>query len=103
MTLARTMRSMPAMPMADSSPPMVVGIRHTSSATSTVIVTTEPLPGARHRILRERRQRGGGQQEHQRHHGQQDRERDLVRRARARRAFDHGDHAIEEAFAFAAA
>ncbi len=26
---------MPAMPMADSSPPMVVGIRHTSSDTST--------------------------------------------------------------------
>jgi hypothetical protein len=25
---------MPAMPMADSRPPMVVGIRHTSSATS---------------------------------------------------------------------
>jgi hypothetical protein len=30
------MRSMPAMPMAESSPPMVVGIRQTSSATSTV-------------------------------------------------------------------
>ena len=26
---------MPAMPIADNSPPIVVGIRHTSSATST--------------------------------------------------------------------
>ena len=102
MTLARTMRSMPAMPMADSRPPMVVGIRHTSSATSTVSVTTEPVPALVDRVLRERRQRGGGQQEHQRHHGEQDGERDLVRRARALRAFDHRDHAIEEAFAFAA-
>ena len=36
-TLACIMRLMPAMPMADSRPPMVVGIRHTSSATSTVM------------------------------------------------------------------
>ena len=34
-TLCCTSRSMPAMPIADSSPPMVVGIRHTSSETST--------------------------------------------------------------------
>ena len=31
-TLRRTSRSMPAMPMADSSAPIVVGIRQTSSA-----------------------------------------------------------------------
>ena len=37
-TLNRTRRSIPAMPMAESSPPIVVGIRQTSSATS---VTTE--------------------------------------------------------------
>src|ERR1017187_4249552 len=37
MTLAWIMRSMPAMPIADSRPPIVVGIRHTSNATSTVI------------------------------------------------------------------
>ncbi len=36
------MRLMPATPMADSSPPMVVGMRHTSSATSAVIVTGAP-------------------------------------------------------------
>ena len=46
MTLAWIMRSMPAMPMADSRPPMVVGIRHTSSATSTVIVIGVPWPAA---------------------------------------------------------
>ena len=34
-TLRCTSRSMPAMPIADSSAPMVVGIRQTSSATST--------------------------------------------------------------------
>ncbi len=42
MTLACIMRLMPATPIADSSPPMVVGIRHTSSAMSAVIVTGVP-------------------------------------------------------------
>ena len=42
MTLACIMRLMPATPIAESSPPMVVGIRHTSSATSAVIVTGVP-------------------------------------------------------------
>ena len=37
MTLCCTSRSMPAMPIADSKPPIVVGIRHTSSAISTMI------------------------------------------------------------------
>ena len=37
-TLYCTSRSMPAMPMAESSPPMVVGIRQTSSETSTKMV-----------------------------------------------------------------
>ena len=32
MTLKRVTRSMPAIPMADSRPPMVVGIRQTSRA-----------------------------------------------------------------------
>jgi hypothetical protein len=36
-------RSMPAMPIAESSPPIVVGIRQTSSAISTV-TDTSPLP-----------------------------------------------------------
>ena len=34
-TLRCTSRSMPAMPMADSSPPIVVGMRQTNRATST--------------------------------------------------------------------
>ncbi len=41
-TLRWIMRSMPAMPMAESRPPMVVGIRQTSSATSTVMVMGVP-------------------------------------------------------------
>ncbi len=43
-TLAWIIRSMPAMPIALSRPPIVVGIRHTSSATSTVKVTGCPAP-----------------------------------------------------------
>ena len=45
-TLAWTMRSMPAIPIAESSPPIVVGIRQTSSAASTVTVTGWPWPAA---------------------------------------------------------
>ncbi len=41
-TLKRIKRSMPAMPMAESRPPMVVGIRQTSSATSTVTDKVAP-------------------------------------------------------------
>ncbi len=37
-TFLRSSRSMPAMPMAERSPPMVVGMRHTSSATIAVAV-----------------------------------------------------------------
>ena len=40
-TLSCITRSMPAMPMAESSPPMVVGIRQTSSATSTGMVGSD--------------------------------------------------------------
>ena len=45
-TLACIMRLMPATPMADNRPAMVVGIRHTSSATSTVTPTGRPTPAA---------------------------------------------------------
>jgi hypothetical protein len=41
-TLRCTSRSIPAMPIADSSAPMVVGIRQTSSATSTGTLTDAP-------------------------------------------------------------
>ena len=42
-TLRCTSRSMPAMPMADSSAPMVVGIRQTRSATMTMPLTPSPV------------------------------------------------------------
>ncbi|MCY1433072.1 hypothetical protein D9M71_490930 [compost metagenome] len=45
-TLACIMRLMPATPMALSSPAMVVGIRHTSRATSTTRPTGWPEPAA---------------------------------------------------------
>ena len=38
-TLRWTSRSMPAIPIAESSAPIVVGMRHTSSATRTMIAT----------------------------------------------------------------
>ena len=41
-TFAWIIRSMPAMPIAESRPPIVVGIRQTRSAASTVIVTGVP-------------------------------------------------------------
>ena len=41
-TFLRSSRSMPAMPIAESSPPIVVGIRHTSSATSAVADRVTP-------------------------------------------------------------
>ena len=43
-TLCCITRSMPAMPMADSSPPMVVGIKQTSNETSTATLGTVPAP-----------------------------------------------------------
>ena len=42
-TLRWTSRSMPAMPMAESRAPMVVGIRQTSSAVSTIMGCRAPL------------------------------------------------------------
>jgi len=45
-TLACIMRLMPATPTADSRPPMVVGIRHTSSDTRAVRLTTVPACAA---------------------------------------------------------
>ncbi len=41
-TFLRIRRSMPAMPMAESRPPIVVGIRQTSSATITVAEKVSP-------------------------------------------------------------
>ena len=63
MTFAWIIRSMPAMPIAESSPPIVVGMRQTRSATSTVTVTGVPWPAAVDAVDRVRQQRGGDQQE----------------------------------------
>ena len=92
-TLRRIRRSMPLMPMALRSPPIVVGIRHTSSATSTG--TENTVAG----VDAERLQRHADEQEDERQRRQQNRERDFVRRLLPFRAFDHRDHAVEKAVA----
>lgn len=43
-TFRRISRSIPAIPMADSSPPMVVGIKHTNSAMRVASGTGDPFP-----------------------------------------------------------
>ena len=90
-TLCCTRRSMPAMPIAESSAPIVVGMRHTSSAASTMHVL------ARLRVHGERLQRGHGDQEDDGEARQEDVERDLVGRLLARGPLDERDHAVEEA------
>ena len=90
---------MPAMPMAESSPPMVVGIRQTSSATSTVMVIGVPCPAASHAVEREGQQRDADHQEDDGEGRQQDVQRDLVGRLLALGAFDQADHAVQEALA----
>ena len=104
-TLRCTSRSMPAMPIAESNAPMVVGIRQTSSATITMPVTPPPssakvsgTPGllallkiasgcrvatAKMKMMVKR--------------GQQDVQRDLVRGLLPVRALDQGDHPVDEA------
>ena len=46
MTLRWIKRSIPAIPIAESKPPIVVGIRQTSNATRTVMVIGVPCPAA---------------------------------------------------------
>ena len=93
-TLRRTRRSMPAMPIADSSAPIVVGISATSSAISVAIETSVSANS------RERAQRHDDDEEDQRQ----------ARRAGCpsaisfgrlapRGALDERDHAVEEALA----
>ena len=92
-TFLRSRRSMPAMPIADSRPPIVVGIRQTSSATITV------ADSAICAVERQRHQRHAGEQEDERQPDQQDVQRDLVGRLLARRALDQRDHPVEERLA----
>ncbi len=92
-TLCWRTRSIPAMPIAESRPPMVVGIRQTSSAIRTGVVAT-PFG-----VEREGPQRHGRDQEDDRQPREQDRERDLVGRLLARGALDERDHPVEEGLA----
>ena len=50
-TLKRATRSMPAMPMAESRPPIVVGMRHTSRATSDTVSTVVPAYSPKGRMV----------------------------------------------------
>ena len=89
-TLKRTSRSMPAMPIADSSAPMVVGISVTNSATR---IDDRNLAAGIGRIARDRH---GREHEDDGQARQQDVERDLVRRLLPLGAFDQPDHAVDE-------
>ena len=88
MMFARSARSMPAMPMAASSAPIVVGIRQTSSATSVGTSVPRLLQRlrtpevVRHVLLGvpgHRPERHDDDQEDQRERRQHERQRDLVR------------------------
>ena len=79
--------------MALSKPPIVVGIKQTSSAIRTGIEKT------RGGINAERLQRDADEQEDERQRGEQNRQRDFVRRLLTARAFDQSNHAVEKAAA----
>ena len=84
---------MPAMPIALSSAPIVVGMRQTSRATS-----TGTLAGAA-RVAGDRVEREHDDEEDDREAREQDVERDLVRRLLPRGALDEPDHAVDEGLA----
>jgi hypothetical protein len=71
---------MPAMPIAERRPPIVVGMRHTRSATSAGDGDRQALPGLVHGVEREREERDRRQEEHDRQAREEDVQRDLVRR-----------------------
>ena len=79
--------------MAESKPPMVVGIRHTSSETS----TNDRLRRAG--VHANGSKRDHRQQEDDGQSGQQDVQGDFIRRLLALGAFHQGDHAVQEGFA----
>ena len=81
---------MPAMPIADNSAPIVVGIKADEE---------RDQHDDRHRtagIGRKARNADGGEDEDERHAGEQDIERDLVGCLLPHRAFDQRNHAVEE-------
>ncbi len=89
-TLRCTRRSIPAMPIAESSAPIVVGMSATTSATR----IDQGLRGAR--VEGEGLQGDHGQQEDDGQRGEQDVQRDLVGRLLPRGALDQCDHPIDE-------
>ena len=93
MTLARTSRSMPAMPMAESSPPMVVGISVTNSATRKTTGIVAPAKRAKGSSVTTTKRKISVKPD------EQDVERDLVRGLLPLGALDQRDHAVEEALA----
>src|SRR6266540_520030 len=88
MTFFWIMRSIPAIPIADSRAPIVVGMRQTSRATRTVTVTGFPCPACC--TLYEEKGNSVAVA------SQKDVERDLVGRLLPLRPFDQGDHPVEE-------
>ena len=84
---------MPAIPIAESSAPIVVGISATSNAIRVAIETSVPAN------VGERAQRDDDDQEDERQPGEQDPERDLVRGLASAGALDERDHPVEEALA----
>ena len=89
-TLKRTSRSMPAMPIADSSAPMVVGIKRHEQRDQDHHRDGAAGIGDVARDRRRREHEDDGQAD------QQDVERDLVRRLLALGALDQLDHAVDE-------
>ena len=105
MMLARKARSMPAMPMAASRAPIVVGIRHTSRATRVgtsvprlddAVAGAEEILHVQLDVVGDRPERGGHDEEDQRERGQHDGEGDFIGRPLADGPFHQGDHAVEE-------
>ncbi len=107
-----TMRSMPAMPIAESSPPIVVGIRQTSSETRTVTENAtltcvergidSSIRSVRKIGMREQSEgqhRDHDRQEDDRQGREQDGERDFVGRFLPFGPFDQLDHAVHERLA----
>ena len=108
MMLASRARSIPAIPMAASSAPMVVGIRQTSERDQRRHVGAEAVQGllnaqvAHHVLLgvpRHRPERYHDDQEDQRERGEDQRQRDFIGRPLALGALDERDHPVEERFA----
>ena len=77
----------------------MVGIKQTKQRDQHGHGDRVPLPCGCDAVFRERQQRGADEQEDDRHRGQQNVERDFVRRLLPLGAFDQRDHAVEERFA----